>query len=89
MAMGLATVSSRGQIVLPKEVRDGIKKGEQLLIIRRDDQWIMKRATADDKAFDADWKFAKRTEEALDRVKAGKSVQFDSVEEFLSASKKW
>ena len=89
MAIGLTTVSSRGQIVLPKEVREDIKKGDQLLILRKDDTWIMKRASAQDKAFEADWKFAKRTEEALKRVDSGDSLSFDSVDDFIRASKKW
>ncbi len=89
MEIGIATMSSRGQIVLPKEVRKDVSNGEQFLIIREQDKWVMKKASAKDKTFREDLAFAQKTEDALVRMQKEDSLSFDSVDDFLQASQKW
>jgi antitoxin PrlF len=42
---GVVKVSSKGQIVIPKEVREklGVNAGEKLLVIRRDGEILLKK----------------------------------------------
>ena len=81
-------MSSKGQVVIPSELREGIKEGDKLIIIKNNGQLIMKKANELDKEFKEDLKFAKRTEEALKRYEKGefKSMDFDS---FIAEMKKW
>ena len=81
-------MSSKGQIVIPAEMRKGFQEGDKLLLIQTDEQLIMKKASKLDKALKDDLEFAKRTEEALKRYERGqfKSMDFDN---FISKMKKW
>lgn len=81
-------MSSKGQIVIPAEMRKGIKEGEKLLIIQVDNQWIMKKATKLDENLKQDLEFAKRTEEALKRIEAGKGITVDA-DKVAEEMKKW
>ena len=45
MEIGLTKMSSKGQIVIPKEMRKKIKEGEKLLIVRNKDVFILRKAT--------------------------------------------
>ena len=40
-------MSSRGQIVIPLDMRKDINKGEKLIVIRKDDEIILKRAISE------------------------------------------
>ena len=81
-------MSSKGQVVIPAEMRDDIKEGEKLVIIHNKDQIIMKKVSKLTKNFEEDLIFAKRTEEALTRISKGKGVKMD-FDEFLGEMKKW
>ena len=37
-------MSSRGQVVIPLDMREGIKEGDKLIIIRKDDEIILKKS---------------------------------------------
>ena len=37
-------MSSRGQVVIPLDMREGIKEGDKLIIIKRGDEIILKRS---------------------------------------------
>ena len=37
-------LSSRGQVVIPLEMRKDLKEGDKLIIIRRDDEIILKKS---------------------------------------------
>ena len=41
--IGTTRVSSRGQVVIPLEMRKDLKKGDKLLVIRRGDEIILKK----------------------------------------------
>ena len=88
MEIAITKLSSKGQIVIPSEMRKNISIGEKLFIIRNRNQWIIKRVKDIDKNFEDDLKFAKRTEEAFKRYERG---EFKEVEgkKFLKILKKW
>ncbi|MEK6860445.1 MAG: AbrB/MazE/SpoVT family DNA-binding domain-containing protein [Nanoarchaeota archaeon] len=88
MEIALTKMSSKGQIVIPIELRKGIKEGETLMVIKNDNQLILKKATELDKKMKEDLEFAKRTEEAWKRYEKG---EFKSLkaEDFLKELEKW
>ncbi|MBS3122488.1 AbrB/MazE/SpoVT family DNA-binding domain-containing protein [Candidatus Woesearchaeota archaeon] len=71
MNIAITRMSSKGQIVIPSEMRIGINEGEKLLLIKNNHQIIMKKATELNKNFDEDIIFAKRTEEAFKKYEKG------------------
>lgn len=71
MDVAITRMSSKGQIVIPSEMRVGIEKGDKLLLIKNDSQIIMKKASALNKNLEEELIFAKRTEEALKRYEKG------------------
>ena len=88
MEINITKMSSKGQIVIPAEMRKGIKEGEKLVIIQNDKQLILKRAKDFDKNIEEDLIFAKRTEEAWKRYDKGEFIRMD-FEQFLKEAKKW
>lgn len=88
MEIAITKMSSKGQIVIPSELRKDIKEGEQLLIIKSDHQLILKKATELDKKLKEDLEFARRTEEAWERYDKGEFIS-QSADEFLEEMKKW
>src|SRR3989344_3447151 len=63
MDVAMTKMSSKGQVVIPAEMRKGLHEGDKLIIIRNERQLIMKKATDMDKNMADDIEFAKRTEE--------------------------
>jgi len=88
MDVAITRMSSKGQVVIPAEMRKGLSEGDKLLIIQKDDRLIMKKASRLDENLSEDLEFAKRTEEALKRYEKGKFKIMDS-ETFLSELEKW
>ena len=88
MDIAITKMSSKGQVVIPVEMRKGLADGEKLVIIRNKDQIIMKRAVELESNFSEDIEFAKRTEAAFKRIKEGKGVKMD-FDEFLEEMKEW
>ena len=84
----ITRMSSKGQIVIPADLRYGIKEGDKLVIIRSEDQLILKKADKFDKNLAEDLEFARRTEKAWKEYKAGKFTS-KSKEEFLAELEKW
>jgi len=80
-------MKSKGQISIPSEFRDDIKEGDKLIIIKNDDQLILKKADFI-KGLEEDLIFAKRTEEAFKRYQNGKFVEMD-FDEFMEEASKW
>ena len=85
--VGITKMSTKGQIVIPNDLRSEFNIGEKLLVIRNDDQLIIKKASKLDKNLEEDLKFARRTEAAWKRYKNG---EFESVseEDFLKELEK-
>ena len=76
MEIAITKMSSKGQVVVPAEMRRDIKEGEKIIMIKTEGQIIMKKATDMDKNFRRDIIFAKRTEAALKRYGKGKSTSY-------------
>jgi AbrB family looped-hinge helix DNA binding protein len=88
MDVAITKMSSKGQVVIPAEMRKGIKAGEKLLIIENKEQLILKKVKDFDKNLEEDLAFAKRTEEALKKYEAGEFVEMD-FDDFLDEVEKW
>jgi AbrB family looped-hinge helix DNA binding protein len=88
MDVAITRMSSKGQIVIPAEMRRGLVEGEKLLLIRKDDNIIMKKASVLSKNFLEDLEFAKRTEESWKRYESGKFREME-FEDFMTEMKKW
>ncbi|MCK5149975.1 AbrB/MazE/SpoVT family DNA-binding domain-containing protein [Candidatus Pacearchaeota archaeon] len=86
--IGITKMSSKGQVVIPQEMRKDIKEGDKLLIIQGEGKLILKKATQLDENFQEDLEFARRTEEAYKRIEAGEYLSY-SKEEFLKKLEKW
>jgi AbrB family looped-hinge helix DNA binding protein len=87
MDIAITKMSSKGQIVIPAEMRKDVKEGEKLVIIKNKDQLILKKASEMETKFLDDLEFARRTEEAWKRYDKGefKEMNFD---EFIEELKK-
>jgi AbrB family looped-hinge helix DNA binding protein len=81
-------MSSKGQIVIPLEMRKNFKEGEKILIIKSGEQIVLKKASELDKNLKEDLEFAKRTEEAYKRIESGEGIEMD-FNEFIAKIKKW
>jgi AbrB family looped-hinge helix DNA binding protein len=88
MEIGITTISSKGQIVIPQEMRKGLKEGEKLVLIKNKKQIIMKKATDLDKNLKEDLEFARRTEEAWKSYERGEFKQMN-FDKFIKEMKKW
>ena len=60
MIIDTTKMSSRGQIVIPLDMRKDIKEGDKLIIIRKDDEIILKKsipetAILSEKSFAKTW----------------------------------
>ena len=84
----ITRLSSKGQIVIPLEMRKGFKEGEKLMIIKTGDRIIIKKASGMDEQFKEDLEFARRTEEARKRIEAGEGITMD-FDDFIEEMKKW
>lgn len=74
MDVAITKISSKGQVVIPNEMRKNINEGEKLIIIQNKDQFIMKKASKLDKNLVEELEFAKRTEEAWKSYEKGEFV---------------
>jgi AbrB family looped-hinge helix DNA binding protein len=72
MDIAITKMSSKGQVVIPAEMRTGINEGDKLLIIQNKGQLIMKKATKLDNSLKEDLEFARKTDEALKKIEQGK-----------------
>ncbi|MEK6905521.1 MAG: AbrB/MazE/SpoVT family DNA-binding domain-containing protein [Nanoarchaeota archaeon] len=88
MEIALTKMSSKGQIVIPSQLREDMKEGEQLIIIRNDHQLILKKVSGMDKNLKEDLVFAKRTEEAWERYERGE-FKTSTAKDFLKDLERW
>jgi len=86
--MDITRMSSKGQVVIPLDMRKDIKEGEKLVIMKSANQIILKKASKMDEQLKEDIEFAKRTEEAWKEHEKGnfKTLEFD---DFMKELKKW
>jgi len=88
MNIAITKMSSKGQVVIPSEMRNSLHEGEKLIIIQNDDQFIMKKISKLSKNLEEDLIFAKRTEEAFKMYEKGEFIEMD-FDDFLKDVKKW
>ncbi|MBI3026737.1 AbrB/MazE/SpoVT family DNA-binding domain-containing protein [Candidatus Woesearchaeota archaeon] len=88
MDISITKMSSKGQIVIPLEMRSNIKEGDKLVLIKNKNQIIMKKASEMDKSLAEDLEFARRTEEAYKRYEKGEFISMPA-DKFLEELKKW
>jgi AbrB family looped-hinge helix DNA binding protein len=74
----ITRLSSKGQVVIPAEMRGNLKEGDKLVVIENGDQLILKKADKFDENLKEDLEFARRTEEAYKRIEAGEYISVDS-----------
>ena len=86
--ISITKISSKGQVVIPLEMRKNLKEGDKLVVIKNKDQIILKKADSFDKNLEEDLEFARRTEEAWKKYERGefKEMEFDK---FIEEMKKW
>ncbi len=83
-----ATISSKGQIVIPVKMRKGLKEGDRFLIIKDKSSFLLKRADDLDEKFKEDLEFARRTEEAWEKHDRGEFKRME-INDFVKEMKKW
>ncbi|PIU61344.1 AbrB family transcriptional regulator [archaeon CG07_land_8_20_14_0_80_38_8] len=88
MNIAVTKMSSKGQVVIPSEMRKGIKEGDKLLIIRNNGQLIMKKTSDLDENLKEDIEFAKETEKAWQEYEKGNFKKM-SAKDFLEELEKW
>jgi AbrB family looped-hinge helix DNA binding protein len=86
--IGVTKMSSKGQIVIPADMREDFREGEKIIVFRNDKHIILKKATEMDEKMAEDIEFARRTEEAWKRYEKGEFITMDA-EEFIKELKKW
>lgn len=84
----ITKMSSKGQIVIPLEMRKGFHDGEKFVVIKAGKQLILKSTDDFDKNIEEDLEFARRTEEAYQRHERGEFISMEAGE-FLKKLKKW
>ena len=82
MDMAITKVSSKGQIVIPSNMRKDISVGDQFLIIKEDNKFILKKINALLKDLKQELVFAQRVEKAWKRYEKGK-LKSMSAKKFL------
>lgn len=81
-------MSSKGQIVIPASMREDLKEGDDLIIIKDDGRFILKKTEQLTEQMKEDLEFARRTDEALQRHEAGKFISMGG-DDFLKELEKW
>jgi AbrB family looped-hinge helix DNA binding protein len=71
MEVGIIRVSSKGQIVIPSSMRKDLAEGDELLIIRDGERYILKPLDELEPALKEDILFAEKTEQAFAEYKKG------------------
>lgn len=84
--MDLIKMSSKGQIVIPSNMRKDLCRGEEFIIIKDDERFVLKMTRKLTEKMREDLDFAQRTEEAFEEIEQGKFTEY-SVEEFFNKIK--
>ena len=88
MDIAITKMSSKGQVVIPREMRKDIKEGDKLIVIQNGEQLILKKASNLDENMKEDLEFARRTEEAWKRYDKGEFIEMD-FDDLIRKMKKW
>jgi len=88
MEVALATMSTKGQIVIPQEMRDCFPAGEKILLMKEDKKVVIKPVSELSKQLKEDLEFARRTEEAYRRHEKGDLIVMD-WDDFIKEMRTW
>ena len=88
MEVALAKMSTKGQIVIPQEMRDCFASGEKVFLMKEGYRIIIKPAKELSKDLAEDLEFARRTEEAYQELEEGEVIKQDG-NEFLKDLETW
>ncbi len=88
MDIGIIRMSSKGQIVIPASMRSGLSEGEQILVIRDGNQFILKPLEDLEPALKDDILFAEKTEHEVLEFEKGKFSK-KSGADFIDDLKSW
>lgn len=88
MQIAITKMSSKGQIVIPQEMRGDIKVGEKIVIMKSRGNLVLKREKEFSKKLEEDLEFARRTEEAYKSYERGEFKSMDA-KDFLKEIEKW
>jgi len=86
--ISITKMSSKGQVVIPADMRGDIKEGDKLLVIKSGNQIILKKASNMDKQLKEDLEFARRTEKAWKEIDEGRYTSY-TEEEFFKKLREW
>lgn len=86
--LATGTMSTKGQVVIPLDLREGFDAGRKLVFLRKDNGILVKRADKVAKKLLEDAIVSQRVREAYKRYDEGKFVEMDS-KDFLERIKKW
>ena len=86
--ISLTRLSSKGQIVIPSEMRQDLKEGDELLILKDDYRIVLQKVKKLTEEMKDDLEFAKRTEEAWQRIENGEYIEMPA-DKFLEELEKW
>ncbi len=88
MDIGITKMSTKGQIVIPNDLRKDFKIGEKLVVIKKKDTMIIKKASKLDLQLAEDLEFARRTDEALEKIESGDYIEME-FDDFIKEMEKW
>ena len=88
MQIAITKMSSKGQIVIPQEMREDLKAGEKIVIIKSHGNLLLKREKEFSKKLEEDLICAKRAEAAYKKYEKGEFISME-YDEFLEQVKKW
>jgi len=86
--ISITKISSKGQVVIPQEMRKHLQEGDKLVVMKNKNQIILKKVEDFSKNIEEDLEFARRTEEAWKSYERGEFKQMD-FDEFIEEMKKW
>ena len=87
-SMAVTRMSSKGQIVIPSEMRMDSGEGTEFLILKDEDVIILKRAEKVSEQMKEDLEFARRTEQAWKQIEKGDGIEME-FDDFIEKMKKW
>ena len=85
--IGITRLSSKGQIVIPSEMRKDLKEGDELLILKDDYRIVLQKVKKLTEEMKEDLEFAKRTEEAWQSYEKGEFIS-QPADKFLEQLEK-
>jgi len=88
MDFAITKISTKGQIVIPSNLRKDIISGDEFLMVKEDDKIILKNVKDLAQNLKEDLQFAKQVDKAWNRFEKGKFTSMSS-DDFLEELEKW